>query len=98
MGTPNCKPEAQLAPVIDRNRCEGKADCERVCPFGVFEVRRMSDADYAMPERMDDEWHLHAFDRSAFRALLPPTLRVTRVLSVPWPWLPLRWVLRAEAR
>ena len=25
-------------PVIDRNRCEGKADCVRVCPTAVFEV------------------------------------------------------------
>lgn len=27
-----------FVPVIDRNRCEGKADCVRVCPTGVFEV------------------------------------------------------------
>ena len=25
-------------PRIDRNRCEGKAACVRVCPQGVFEV------------------------------------------------------------
>jgi len=25
-------------PVIDRNRCEGKADCVRVCPVDVFAV------------------------------------------------------------
>lgn len=25
-------------PVIDRNRCEGKADCVRVCPTAVFAV------------------------------------------------------------
>jgi 4Fe-4S ferredoxin len=25
-----------FVPVIDRNRCEGKGDCERVCPVGVF--------------------------------------------------------------
>jgi len=24
--------------VIDRNRCEGKADCVEVCPYGVFTV------------------------------------------------------------
>ena len=27
-----------FVPVIDRNRCEGKADCVRVCPVGVFAV------------------------------------------------------------
>lgn len=39
-----------LRPVIDRRRCEGKADCVEVCPYGVFEVRRIDDADYrALP-------------------------------------------------
>ena len=37
-----CKPEpARVAPVIDRSRCEAKADCVRVCPYGVFEIRRV---------------------------------------------------------
>ena len=36
---PKCKHEAgQFVPVIDRNRCEGKADCVRVCPTAVFMV------------------------------------------------------------
>lgn len=34
-------------PVVDRNACEGKRDCVEVCPYGVFEVRRISDEDYA---------------------------------------------------
>jgi NAD-dependent dihydropyrimidine dehydrogenase PreA subunit len=34
-----CKQEpGDFRPVIDRNRCEGKADCVRVCPVGVFKV------------------------------------------------------------
>ena len=33
-------------PVIDRSRCEGKSDCVEVCPYSVFEVRRIDDADY----------------------------------------------------
>jgi len=37
--TTPCKQEPGfIQPVIDRNRCEGKADCVRVCPVGVFEV------------------------------------------------------------
>ena len=28
----------RVAPVVDRNRCEGKEDCVRVCPFNVFEI------------------------------------------------------------
>ena len=34
-------------PVVDRGRCEGKGDCTQVCPYDVFEVRRMTDADFA---------------------------------------------------
>ena len=34
-------------PVVDRARCEGKRDCVDVCPYGVFEVRRIDDADFA---------------------------------------------------
>ncbi len=32
-----CRSErGRVAPAIDRNKCEGKADCLRVCPYGVF--------------------------------------------------------------
>jgi 4Fe-4S ferredoxin len=41
-----CKQEAgTFAPVIDRNRCEGKEDCVQVCPYDVFEMRRLSPDD-----------------------------------------------------
>jgi len=33
-------------PVVNRNRCEGKAACVTVCPYDVFEVRKMADSDY----------------------------------------------------
>jgi NAD-dependent dihydropyrimidine dehydrogenase PreA subunit len=33
-------------PVVDRKRCEGKSDCVEVCPYGVFEVRRIDEAEY----------------------------------------------------
>ena len=36
---PVCKADAgKFVPVINRNRCEGKADCERLCPYNVFQV------------------------------------------------------------
>jgi NAD-dependent dihydropyrimidine dehydrogenase PreA subunit len=37
----------EFVPVIDRAKCEGKSDCVDVCPYDVFEVRRMDDADFA---------------------------------------------------
>ena len=44
----NCAAEPGTYRVtVDRNQCEGKADCVDVCPYSVFEVRRIEDADYA---------------------------------------------------
>jgi 4Fe-4S ferredoxin len=43
-----CKAAAgEFAPVVDRAKCEGKAECVEVCPFHVFEVRRIEDSDFA---------------------------------------------------
>ncbi len=53
--------------------------------------------DYQMPERMDDEWHLHVFDLRGLLALIPPGLRVTRIEGVPFRWLPLRYIVRCES-
>ncbi|MEQ1507321.1 MAG: ferredoxin family protein [Myxococcota bacterium] len=39
MAEPDCKEPGRVVPVIDRNRCEGKEDCVRVCPYAVFEIR-----------------------------------------------------------
>src|SRR5882762_1472712 len=59
-------------------------------------LMRARSGDYAMPERMDDEWHLHSFDLASFLALIPPGFRVTRVEGVPFRWLPIRYVMRCE--
>src|SRR5579862_4077652 len=37
---------ASWVPVVDRAACEGKGDCVDVCPFAVFQVRRIEDADF----------------------------------------------------
>lgn len=49
MSTPeSCDPEpGKLIPVVDHARCEAKRDCVEVCPYDVFEVRRIDDADFA---------------------------------------------------
>jgi len=37
---PECKQAAgAFAPVIDRNRCEGKEECVKVCPYQVFSMK-----------------------------------------------------------
>lgn len=40
-------PAGAMRPVIDRNRCEGKGDCTNVCPYHVFEIRKIDRADRA---------------------------------------------------
>jgi 4Fe-4S ferredoxin len=49
--SPDCKHDAGVfAPIIDRNRCEGKEDCVEACPYSVFEMQLLSDDDKrAMP-------------------------------------------------
>jgi NAD-dependent dihydropyrimidine dehydrogenase PreA subunit len=37
----------KVAPVIERNRCEGKEDCAIVCPYDVFEMGTLSEQDRA---------------------------------------------------
>jgi 4Fe-4S ferredoxin len=41
-----CAPDAgRVEPIVDRARCEAKEDCVRVCPYHVFEIRRLSDGE-----------------------------------------------------
>jgi len=48
MRVDSCKDVAAIVvPVIDRNRCEAKEDCVRVCPYDVFEVRPLGLAEKA---------------------------------------------------
>jgi 4Fe-4S ferredoxin len=44
MSEPDCKEPGVLVPVIDRNRCEGKKDCVEVCPYKVFEMGKLDEA------------------------------------------------------
>jgi NAD-dependent dihydropyrimidine dehydrogenase PreA subunit len=42
-----CKAEAgSFVPVVDHAKCEGKGDCVEVCPYDVFDVRRINTADF----------------------------------------------------
>ena len=43
MADPCASEAGRVQPLIDRTRCEAKADCVRVCPYHVFEVRRLTD-------------------------------------------------------
>jgi NAD-dependent dihydropyrimidine dehydrogenase PreA subunit len=46
MAETTCAPEAgRVEPVVDRERCEAKGDCVRVCPYDVFELRALTPAE-----------------------------------------------------
>lgn len=38
----SCKQPGKVAPKIDMNRCEAQADCVRVCPCDVFEIKSIT--------------------------------------------------------
>jgi 4Fe-4S ferredoxin len=41
--TTDCKHEAgYLVPQINQNKCEGAGDCLEVCPYNVFEMRKLT--------------------------------------------------------
>lgn len=42
-----CQEPGRLVPVIDTSRCEAKGDCVKVCPYDVFTVRKLTDAERA---------------------------------------------------
>ncbi len=42
-----CKaPPNTFIPLVDHGRCEGKGDCVEVCPYDVFDVGPIKEADY----------------------------------------------------
>jgi 4Fe-4S ferredoxin len=40
-----CREAGKWTPVIDRNKCEAKADCVEVCPYDVFTIQTVTEAD-----------------------------------------------------
>jgi len=49
-----------------------------------------------MPEKMEDEWHLHVFTLESSVLLFKEFFRMTHLKRIPFFWLPLRYVVRLE--
>lgn len=49
-----------------------------------------------VPEKMNDEWHLHIYDLDGWLNLFKISFKVNGIRSVPFPWLPLRYVVHLE--
>jgi 4Fe-4S ferredoxin len=39
-------PPGTWVPVIDRTKCEGKKECVEVCPYSVFELGTLTEAEF----------------------------------------------------
>ncbi len=48
--------------------------------------------------KMDDEWHLHTFDRELLRRTVTPFFKMERLDAVPFSWFPIRLVARLHHR
>ena len=47
---------------------------------------------YRIPDRMEDEWHLHEMDEALLKRLVAPHFRLAHLSGVPTKLAPLRWV------
>jgi 4Fe-4S ferredoxin len=46
--TSNCNGEpGNFIPIVNAQRCEGKGACAAVCPYDVFEIKRMPDDQFS---------------------------------------------------
>jgi ubiquinone/menaquinone biosynthesis C-methylase UbiE len=65
--------------------------------LGIFKWLFQRKGAYSqMPERMENEWHLHTFTLKEWLDLFKKLFRVTQVKKIPFPWIPLRYVVRLE--
>jgi ubiquinone/menaquinone biosynthesis C-methylase UbiE len=65
--------------------------------LGIFHWLLQRQGNYKdMPEKMEDEWHLHIFRLEEWLDLFKKLFRVVRLKKIPFPWLPLRYVVRLE--
>jgi ubiquinone/menaquinone biosynthesis C-methylase UbiE len=63
--------------------------------LGIFDWLLHRPGEYGeMPEKMEDEWHLHVFPLEEWLTLFNNFFRVTDLKRIPFFWLPLRYVMR----
>jgi ubiquinone/menaquinone biosynthesis C-methylase UbiE len=66
---------------------------------GIFNWLLHGKGEYReMPERMEDEWHLHTYLLETWLNLFKKSFKVTRVKRIPYFWLPLRFVVHLEKK
>ena len=63
------------------------------CIIALGLRRFLLGGNYDMPERMEEEWHLHVFDVKELIERLSKKIEITRVKAVPFGLFPLRYVI-----
>jgi ubiquinone/menaquinone biosynthesis C-methylase UbiE len=58
----------------------------------------MGEGGYESVERMDDAWHLHAFDRRLLEEAARPWFHIEQVVAIPSPLSPIRFAARLLPR
>lgn len=65
--------------------------------IGLFKILFNRGKEYPkIPQKMDDEWHLHNLTLKEWLNLLQKFLRVSAVKKIPFFWIPLRYVICLE--
>ena len=59
-------------------------------------VMRENAAGYHASKKMDDEWHLHSFDLALLREVCDGIFEIERLVPVPHPAIPIRYVARLK--
>ncbi len=63
--------------------------------LGIFRRLMTQKGEYReMPERMEDEWHLHTYPLRDWLNLFKRFFKVVRLRKIPFFWLPLRYVVQ----
>jgi 2-polyprenyl-3-methyl-5-hydroxy-6-metoxy-1,4-benzoquinol methylase len=51
-----------------------------------------------MADHMEDEWHVHVFGRAMLRRLCSQEFEIERIVTVPFPFLPIRLVAKLHPK
>jgi hypothetical protein len=62
----------------------------------LFRFVAAGGGDYTVPEKMEQEWHLHEFDSELLTSVTDGIFRIKRVIGIPVSWFPLGYAALLE--
>lgn len=64
--------------------------------LGLNLMFKAAKGNYAVPDKMTDEWHLHYFGIDLLRKIIPPYLKIEAIQPIPFALFPLRYVAKIK--